>query len=149
MVVSISIVAASSYSLVQKERFADVLDLRNGALKVKGFRQDDLEYLHREISITQRSLFCHAYLLNINAMTRTAEDQTSAHSLRKAPGLIADLLLILLGKVDKVIIFCPDQEWDRRLIEAAALSVPLFNAIQRRLSSQIKHKEDCDGVVAD
>jgi hypothetical protein len=48
-----------------------------------------------------------------------------------------------------MIVFCTDQEWDCSLVEAPALTVPLFDRVECALAGQVEHEEDCDGVVAD
>lgn len=103
-------------------------------------------------------------------MARAAEDKARTHCLCKPPRLcssrlvllvfaivlciarthlVAYLFLVLSGKVDKVIIFCSNQEWNGSLVEASTLSVPLFYAVQRRLSGEIEHEKDCNSVIAD
>lgn len=56
--------------LIQEERLADGLDLWDCALEVEGFAEDDLENL-----------------LNIDAVTGAAEDQTCAHGFGESSGL--------------------------------------------------------------
>ena len=63
--------------------------------------------------------------------------------------LIRDLLLVLPGKVHKVVVFGAYQDRDGGLVEAAALAVPLLDAVQGALPGQVEHEEDGDGVVAD
>jgi len=74
-------------------------------------------------------VWMRAHLLNIDAVTRAAEDKTCTHSLSETPGLLADLLLVLFGKVDKMIVFRTDQKWDGSFVEASALPVPLFDTV--------------------
>lgn len=59
------------------------------------------------------------------------------------------LLLILTGKVHKVIILGAHQEGDGCLIEATSLAIPLLNRIQCTLASEIKHEKNCNSVIAD
>lgn len=63
--------------------------------------------------------------------------------------LVGNFLLILDGKVDKMIVFRADENRDGRLVEASALSVPFLDAVEGALSRQVKHEENGDGVVAD
>lgn len=64
------------------------------------------------------------------------------------PYLIGNLLLVLNGKVDKMVVLCADEDGNGRLVEASALAVPLLDAVEGALSRQVKHEEDGDGVVA-
>jgi hypothetical protein len=61
----------------------------------------------------------------------------------------ADLFLIFSGKVDKVVIFSANKEWNGCLVEASSLSIPLFDAIKGALPSQIEHEQDGHGIIAD
>jgi hypothetical protein len=47
-----------------------------------------------------------------------------------------------------VIVFRANQERYRSLVKSSALSVPLFNTVQRRLACEIEHEEDGHGIVA-
>lgn len=89
-----------------------------------------------------------AYLLNIDAVTGAAEYQTGTHRFSKTSGLLTDLLLIFLGEIDKMIILCADEERNRSLVETSALSVPFFDAVERRLSRQVEHEQNGNGVIA-
>lgn len=89
------------------------------------------------------------YLLHIDAVASAAEDETGLHRLGESLGLDGDLFLIFTGEINKVIIFGANQEWDGGFIEATALTVPLLDRVERTLASEIKHKQDCDGVIAD
>ena len=92
--------------------------------------------------------FEESYLLNIDAMTRTTEDQASSHSFREPSSLIAYLLLIFLGKIHKVVILRPNEEGNGSLVETTTLSVPFFDAVKCRLASQVEHEKNGDGVIA-
>lgn len=62
--------------------------------------------------------------------------------------LIGNLLLVLDWKVDKVVVLCADQDGNCRLVESAALAIPLLDAVERALARQVKHEEDSDCVIA-
>lgn len=98
-------------------------------------------------------------------MARTAKDKTCSHGLcetscladwlvrvggsgRSKLYLIADLFLIFSWEIDKLIVLSADQERNGSLVEASTLSVPLFDAIEGRFSSQVEHEEDGDGIIA-
>lgn len=81
-------------------------------------------------------------------MACTAEDQTRLHGLRKPLGLLADLLLLFAREIDEMVVLCANEERDGGLVEAAALSVPLFDAVEGGFAGQVEHEEDGDGVVA-
>lgn len=51
-----------------------------------------------------------------------------------------NLLLVLAGKVHKMIILCADEKRDGGLIEAAALTVPLLDRIECTLARKIEHE---------
>lgn len=89
------------------------------------------------------------HLLHIDAMTRAGKDQRRLHGLGEAARLSADLFLLLLGEVDKVVILGADQKGDGGLVEAASLPVPLLDAVEGGFPRQIEHEKDGDGVVAD
>lgn len=63
--------------------------------------------------------------------------------------MIRYLLLLFAREVDKVVVFCADQEWDGSLVEAASLSVPLLDGVQCAFSCQVEHEEYCNSIVAD
>lgn len=65
------------------------------------------------------------------------------------PHLCADLFLVFSREVDKVIVFCANQERDCRLVETATLAIPLLDAVQGALSCEVEHEEDGDCVIAD
>ena len=69
------------------------------------------------------------YLLDVDAVTRAAKDETCSHRFRKSSCLIADLFLIFAGKFYKMIVFGANQEGNSCLVEAATLSVPFFDAV--------------------
>ena len=48
-----------------------------------------------------------------------------------------------------MVILSSDQEWDGGLVEAAALSVPLFDAVEGGFAREVEHEEDGNCVVAD
>lgn len=48
-----------------------------------------------------------------------------------------------------MVVLGTDEEWDGGLVEAAALTIPLLDAIEGTLAGQVEHKEDGDGVVTD
>ena len=48
-----------------------------------------------------------------------------------------------------MVVLCADEDGDGRLVEAAALAVPLLDAVESALARQVEHEEDGDGVVAD
>lgn len=48
-----------------------------------------------------------------------------------------------------MVVLCANQEGDCRLVETAALPVPLLDAVQGALSCEVEHEEDGDCVVAD
>lgn len=75
-----------------------------------------------------------AYLLHIDTVTGTAEDEAGLHRLCEALRLQRDLFLLFPWKVDKVVVLGPYQEWDRGLVEASSLSVPLLDGVECGLS---------------
>ena len=48
-----------------------------------------------------------------------------------------------------MVVFCADQEWNGGLVEAPALTVPLFDGVECALAGQVEHEEDCDGIITD
>ena len=60
-----------------------------------------------------------------------------------------NFFLVFSGKVDKMVVFRPDQKRNRRLIEPPSLPVPFFDRVERALPRQVEHEEDGDGVVTD
>lgn len=82
-------------------------------------------------------------------MAGAAEDQTGLHGLGKPLCLHANLLLFLLGEIDKVIVLGTDKERDSRLVETSSLPIPLLDGIEGALAGQIEHEEDGDSIVAD
>lgn len=48
-----------------------------------------------------------------------------------------------------MIILCADQEWNSGLIEPSTLSVPFLDAVEGTLPGQIKHEQNCNGIIAD
>ena len=106
------------------------------------------------------------YLLNVDAVTGTAEDETCSHGfceascldaisstpqdmLETGPYLIADLLLVFSWEVDKMIVLCANQERDSRLVEASSLSVPFLDTVQGRFAGEVEHEEDSHCIIAD
>lgn len=102
-------------------------------------------------------------LLDIDTVTRTAEDQAGSHRLCKSSGLVglvtcfaitnlaylgADLFLILFGKADKMIVLGANQERDSSLVEASPLPIPLLDAVECALPCQIEHEQDGNGIIA-
>lgn len=141
--------SASIDRLIQEERFADVLDFWNRAFQIKRLGQDDFENL-----------------LHIDAVACAAEDQAGAHGFGKSSGLpccqhcchctkrgkvylIAYLLLIFSGEIDKMVIFRANQERNCRLVEAPSLPVPFFDTVQGGFTCEVEHEEDGNGVVTD
>lgn len=88
-------------------------------------------------------------LLYVDAVASAAEYQTGFHGLCEALGLQADLFLLFAWKVDKVVVFGTDEEWDGGLVEATALAVPLLDRVECALAGEIEHEENSDGVVTD
>lgn len=77
--------------MVEQERFADVFNFGNRALEVEGFGKDDFEdlessWVSREVKTGIRGL--GYYLLHIDAMASTAEDETRSHGFCEAACLI-------------------------------------------------------------
>lgn len=62
--------------------------------------------------------------------------------------MIRDLLLVFSWKVDEVIIFGADQEWNSGLVETSSLSVPLLDTVECALPCQIEHEQDSHSIVA-
>ena len=105
------------------------------------------------------------YLLHVNAVTCTAENETGFHCPGETLGLysvresvlpvktstylIRDLLLLLPWKVDKVVVLCSYQERDSSLVEASSLPVPFLNGVECALAGQVEHEEYGNSVVAD
>lgn len=146
------VLARSAHGLVEQQRLADVLDLGDRTPQVKRFRQDDFEDLHESIAVsscpTPQNVLLATDLLYVDTMAGTAEDQARLHRARKALCLVRDFLLLFLGEVDKVVVLCADEEGDGGLVEAAALPVPLLDAVERAFARKVKHEEDRDRVVA-
>lgn len=90
-----------------------------------------------------------AYLLHIDAVAGTRKDQRRFHRLREPLRLYRDLLLLFPREVDEVVILCPNEERDGRLVEAAPLSVPLLDTVESGFACEVEHEEDGDCVVAD
>ena len=65
------------------------------------------------------------------------------------PYLCADLLLILSGEVDEMIIFGANQERNGGFVEASSLPIPLFDAVECTLPCEIEHEENCNSIIAD
>ena len=63
--------------------------------------------------------------------------------------LIAYLFLILSWKIDEMIVFGANQEGNSSLVEASTLSVPLLDAVERRLPRKVEHEEDGNSVITD
>lgn len=89
------------------------------------------------------------YLLNVDTMASTTEDQARFHCLRKTLCLEGNFLLILAREVDKVIILGTNQERNGSLVETTALAIPFFDRIERALACQIKHEQNGNSVIAD
>lgn len=81
-----------------------------------------------------------AHLLHIDTVTGTRKDQARLHRFCETLGLLRNLLLFFSGKVDKVIIFGAHQKGNGCLVEAASLTIPLFDAVERGLARQIEHE---------
>lgn len=75
--------------------------------------------------------------------------QCASQNDRSPTNLVRDLLLLLAGKVDEVVVFGADQERDGGLVEASPLPVPFLNGIECALAGQVEHEEYGDSVVAD
>ena len=88
-------------------------------------------------------------LLHIDTVRRAAEDQACLHCFGESLGLRADLFLLLLGEVDKVIVFGANKEWYCSLVEASTLTVPFLDRVECALSREVEHEENCDSIVAD
>ena len=82
-------------------------------------------------------------------MTSATKNQTRLHRLREPSGLQADLLLLLAREIDEMVVLGADEEGDGGFVEAPALAVPLFDAVEGGLAREVEHEEDGDGVVAD
>ena len=82
-------------------------------------------------------------------MARAAEDQTGSHRLCEAFGLVGDLLLLFVREIDEMIVLGANQEGNRCLVEASALSVPFLDRVERAFSCEVEHEENSDGIVAD
>ncbi len=75
--------------MVEEERFADVFDFGDCAFEVEGFGEDDLEDLagHMCQSKVGRLGGAEIYLLDVDAMAGTAEDEAGTHGFCKAASL--------------------------------------------------------------
>lgn len=75
--------------LVQQQRFTCVLNLGDGATKVKGFREDNLKDLSRYVLMVDRAgAKGITYLLHVDTVRCAAEDQTSLHGFGEATCLL-------------------------------------------------------------
>lgn len=63
--------------------------------------------------------------------------------------LVAYLLLIFSGEIDKMIIFCADQERYGGLVETSSLPVPFLDAVEGGFAGEVEHEQNGHGVVAD
>lgn len=61
---------------------------------------------------------------------------------------MANLLLLLLRKVNKMIILRAHQKRNSRLIEPPPLPIPLLDTIQRALPRQVKHEQYRHRIIA-
>ena len=82
-------------------------------------------------------------------MASTAEYQAGFHCFREALSLVGNFFLLFSWEVDKGIIFCANKEWNGGFVEATTLTIPLFDRIESTLTSEVKHKENGDSIVAD
>lgn len=48
-----------------------------------------------------------------------------------------------------MIVLGTDKKRDGSFIEASALAVPLFYAVQSGFSGKVEHEQDCDSIIAD
>jgi len=62
--------------------------------------------------------------------------------------LCRNLFLLFSWEVDEGIVLGAYEEWNGRLVETAALSIPLLYTVEGTLPCEIKHEEDGDSVVA-
>lgn len=90
-----------------------------------------------------------SYLLHINTVACRAEDQACFHRFGESLRLQRDLFLFFFGEVDKVVVFCANQERNGGLVEPTSLPIPFLDRVQGRFAGEVKHEEDGDGVVAD
>lgn len=100
------------------------------------------------IQFVDERIMVYAYLLHIDAVTCTRKDQTRFHGFGESFGLQTDFLLLFAREVDEMVVFGADEERDGGLVEASALSVPFFDAVECGFACEIEHEEDGDGVVA-
>jgi hypothetical protein len=82
-------------------------------------------------------------------MARAGEDQWCLHGFCESLCLQTDLLLLFSWEVDEVVVLCANEEGNGSLVEASSLPVPLFDAVEGRLSCQVEHEENGNGVIAD
>jgi hypothetical protein len=88
---------------VEQDGLADAVDLRDDALEVERFGEDDLEDL-----------------LHVDARRGRAEDEARVHRLREPPRLLRDLFLLVPRECCERVVLRPYQEWDCCLRECRA-----------------------------
>lgn len=88
-------------------------------------------------------------LLHVDGVTRATKDETGLHSLCETFCLHADLLLLFLGEIDKVVVLCTDKERNGGLVETSPLAIPFFDGVESALTGKIEHEENGDCIVAD
>lgn len=78
--------------LVQEQRLADVLNLRDGAAQIEGFGEDDFEYLGAGGWLAMpeacvKEVRGGRHLLHVDAVAGAAEDEACLHCFGEASGL--------------------------------------------------------------
>lgn len=107
-------------------------------MKIYGVISKDSEFLQRQTD-----------LLHIDAVAGAAKNQTGLHRFGKSLGLERDLLLILAGEVDEMVILRANKKWNSRFVEAPTLAIPFLDGVQSAFAGKIKHEKDCNGIIAD
>lgn len=120
-----------SNRLVEKEWLADILYLRDCALKVKGFREHNFEDL-----------------LHIDTVRSATKYQCGTHRLGESSSLVGYFLLLFAGEIDEVVILGAHEDWNSGLVEASTLPIPFLNAVKGALASEVKHEQDGNRIVA-
>lgn len=57
--------------------------------------------------------------------------------------------MFVSGEVDKVVVFCPDQEGNGRFVETPPLPIPFLDRVKGALAGEIEHEQDGNGIIAD
>ena len=71
-----------------------------------------------------------------------------AHRELSSAYLCRYFFLLFAREIDKVVVFCADQERNGCLVETSPLAIPFFDGIECALPGQVEHEEYGDSIVA-